>query len=85
MRDKKRYLLMRGDPEETTKVLKDYFGQVGYWQASPKVVYRKGELSVVRVRNAGIQIFRAANFLTSNEIVSVSGSLRKLREGAMGL
>ncbi len=85
MRDKKRYLLVRGDPEETVKVLKEYFGQVGYWQALPKVVYRNGELSVVRVRNAGMQLFRAANFLTNNEIVSVSGSMRKLLKGAMGL
>jgi len=85
VRDKKRYLLMHGDPDETVKVLKVYFGQVGYWQASPKVVYRKDKVSVVRVRNAGMQVFRAANFLTGNDIVLVSGSVRKLLKSAMGL
>jgi len=78
LREKKRYLLMRGDPDETVKALKEYLGLVALWEASPRVLEKKGELSIVVVRNSGMRAFRAANFLTNNEILLVSGSVRKL-------
>ncbi|MFP3219983.1 MAG: hypothetical protein RXR41_02400 [Candidatus Marsarchaeota archaeon] len=85
VKEKRRYLLIRGRVSDTLDELKVLFGEVGWGEVNPVVVWEKGDLQIARVSNRGVSKFRAANFLTANDVLSVSGCIRKLKKIAQGL
>lgn len=79
MREKKRYLLLKGDftKKEVEDAIMKYVGILGYAKASPIWISK----NILAINRSEINNVRGAFVLTNNISVSkVSGTLKKLRE-----
>ena len=81
-REKKRYLLLEGDIDKKNieKVILDYIGILGYSKASPKIIAKSKEKTILAINRKELDKVRAAFLLAGKvKIVKVSGSLKKLK------
>ena len=79
MRDKRRYLLLKGNfnKKDVEEAITKYVGILGYAKASPIWVSK----NILVINRSEINNVRGAFVLTKNIAVSkVSGTLKKLRE-----
>jgi len=77
MREKKRYLLLKGDfsKQDIENAIMHYIGALGYAKASPIFISK----NVLAVNRAEVDKVKASLALTDIRVTKVSGTLKGLR------
>jgi len=79
LREKNRYLLIKGRKEEFFKIQKEFLGIIGFSKASFKVIDEKGDLFLVKCNSEVLDKVRASFCLYDSNlrIVRVFGTIKK--------
>lgn len=81
-RIKRRYLLVKGKRESIEKAILDYIGILGWANASPIFVKKKGDKSIFGINRKEIDKVRGALAISADEleVLKVSGTLKGLEK-----
>jgi len=78
LREKKRYLLLKGDKKKVEKAILDFLGVLGYAKAGPLFISQNNYL-ILSVAHNMLEEVRTALSLEGISPIGVSGTIAKLK------
>lgn len=80
-RENKRYLLVKGNPDNIEKAILEFVGVNGYSKASPAFIKKTKDSSIISINRESINDVRASLAIYKNklEVTKVSGTLKGLK------
>jgi RNase P/RNase MRP subunit POP5 len=82
LREKKRYLFVKGNPNEIEKAVLDFIGVLGMSKSALAFIKKERDSAIVSVNREMVNEIRASMAVSPEklEVLRVSGTLRGLRE-----
>lgn len=82
LREKKRYLLVKGNPENIEKSILDFVGILGMSKTGINWIKRGRDYAIISINRKSLDVVRASLCVWPEKMVveKVSGTLKKLRE-----
>ncbi|HTZ42169.1 MAG TPA: Rpp14/Pop5 family protein [Candidatus Omnitrophota bacterium] len=82
MREKKRYLYVKGNPNEIEKAILNFIGVLGMSKASPAFIKKEKDYAIISINRQSLNEVRASLAVSPEklEVLRVSGTMKSLRE-----